>query len=383
MSDSPFAVHILLASEQAAPNLLAALDPGMKPARAELLVTTKMQQRAADLKSVLGEAGVSCVLTVLDNEHDVERLQTQLLELAARLDSEFAESVSRVAINLTGGNKLMALVALDVARTAGWAAFYVDVDTDQVIWVGQKKPAQSLTQQLRLRHYLKGYGYQVEGEFERPQPQRAWGELTKDLILNGQSFESALGQLNYLAQSAEKTLTARLTGRQQEQAGLAALLLKFEQAGLLDVGADLVTFKGEDARFFVNGGWLEYHVYQTLAEVTGRLGIRDKAMNVRVKGSSGQPNEVDAMFLCRNRLFMIECKTARMDDPDNPKANDALYKLAENCRRIGGLGTRGMFCTYRRLRDSEKRLANALNLEVVSGADLRRLGERLHQWVNR
>jgi hypothetical protein len=78
---------------------------------------------------------------------------------------------------------------------------------------------------------------------------------------------------------------------------------------------------------------------------------------------------------------MVECKTARMNHEGDLKANDTLYKLAENCRRIGGLGTRGMLATYRPLRESEMRLAKALNIEVVAGRDLNRLGERLKQWV--
>ena len=38
--------QIMLVSEQAAPNLLAALDPRMKPKEAVLLVSQKMMSRA-------------------------------------------------------------------------------------------------------------------------------------------------------------------------------------------------------------------------------------------------------------------------------------------------------------------------------------------------
>jgi hypothetical protein len=40
-----------------------------------------------------------------------------------------------------------------------------------------------------------------------------------------------------------------------------------------------------------------------------------------------------------------------------------------------------MLATYRPLRESEMRLAKALNIEVVAARDLNRLGERLKQWV--
>jgi len=87
------------------------------------------------------------------------------------------------------------------------------------------------------------------------------------------------------------------------------------------------------------------------------------------------------VFLARNRLFIIECKTARMDRPQAPKANDALFKLAEIARRVGGLGARGLLASYRPVRDAEKKLAEALGIELVCHAGLNRLEEALRRWV--
>jgi hypothetical protein len=148
------------------------------------------------------------------------------------------------------------------------------------------------------------------------------------------------------------------------------------------VQGDVLTFANEEARFFAKGGWLEHHVYQTVCQVTGSLGIRDKAANLVVQDDIGTKSEIDVAFMARNRIFAIECKTARMDKPEAPKANDTLHKLSDNCRRIGGLGTRGMLATYRPLRDSELRLAKALNIDVVAGNALSRLDDRLKQWVS-
>ena len=71
-----------------------------------------------------------------------------------------------------------------------------------------------------------------------------------------------------------------------------------------------------------------------------------------------------------------------MDSTRASKANDTLFKLSELCRRVGGLGTRGMLASYRPLGDSEKRLANALGIEVIASGELARLEERLKRWVN-
>jgi hypothetical protein len=365
----------MLVSEQAAPNLLPALDPAMKPQQAVLLVSRKMAQRAQALQAVLQEVGIKTETVPLPDEHDMAALQATFLDIAIQREGQ------SIALNVTGGNKLMALAAQAVAQTAGWPTFYVDVDTDRVVWLDETRPSQALSHQLRLRHYLRGYGASLVDGVQRPQANATWQTLMDDLVLNASSLSEPIGQLNYLAQEARSSLRINLTARQLDSRSLEALLRKFEQTQLLQLKGSALHFPSEAARAFANGGWIEHHVYQTVCRVTADLGIRDKAPNLQVKDISGQPNEMDVAFLARNRLFVIECKTARMDSPEDLKANDTLYKLAENCRRIGGLGTRGMLATYRPLREPELRLAKALQIEVVAGSSLARLNEKLKQWV--
>jgi hypothetical protein len=365
----------MLVSDQAAANLLPALDPAMKPKEAVLLVSQKMTAKGNALQAVLKEVGIQTHVVRLPDEHNMSALETILMEVATQREGQ------SLALNVTGGNKLMALAAQAVSQAAGWPAFYVDVDTDQVIWLDKTRPAQALTQQLRLRHYLRGYGYTLGEGIDRPQPNAAWQSLLQDLIINVGSLEEGIGQLNHLSQEAQRSLRVNLSPRQRDHHGLDALLRKFEHAQVLKRQGDAVVFPTEAARSFANGGWIEHHVYQTVCQVTGDLAIRDKAANLQVMDANGQPNEIDVAFLARNRLFMIECKTARMNHADDLKANDTLYKLKENCTRIGGLGTRGMLATYRPLRESEMRLAKALHIDVVAGRDLGRLSERLKQWV--
>jgi hypothetical protein len=377
MTNTP-CTHVLLVSAQAAANLLPALDPAMKPDEAVLLVSKKMQKQAEALARVLRETGVKTQRIALDNEHDFAALETNLLELAAQHEGQ------RIALNVTGGTKLMALAAQSIAEAAGWAVFYVDVDTDEAIWLG-KDTAQrhKLTEQLRLRHYLMGYGFDLANGVERPQPSLRHNELIETLLLQIGSLQQPLSQLNWLAQTAEdkQTLDVELSPQQLDSRSLEALLRYFEEAGVLRTAGNRLIFLDTVQRDFAKGGWLEHHVFRTVSRLTGELGIRDKAANLEVTDATGVKNELDVAFMARNRLFVIECKTARMDRPEAPKANDTLFKLAEICRRVGGLGTRGMLASYRPLRDAEKKLARALNIELVCGSKLTRLDEKLKTWV--
>lgn len=370
--------HVLLISDQAAPNLLAALDPDLKPKEAVLVTSRKMRRRAEALGGVLRDVGITVETVNLDDEHDFAGLETALLDIAG------VRNGPSVALNVTGGTKLMALAAKSVADTANWSVFYVDVDTDEMIVLGQGRPTRrKLSEHLRLRHYLRSYGFEIEGDIERRGLEPRHRELLQTLIIQVGRMEQALGQLNGLGQDCEnkRALRTGLSPTQLDNPDLNALLRNFEGAGVLRVTGDTLQFTSEADRAFACGGWLEQYMYDALTEAQGELGVRDKASNLTVADGSGVKNEIDVAFLARNRLFMVECKTARMDRPESPKANETLFKLSEISKRVGGLGARGMLATYRPLRESERRLANALNIEVICGAELAQTRERLKRWV--
>lgn len=379
-------IHICLVSQQAAANLLPALDPTLKPAKIVLVVTAKMQRQAAHLTAVLKENAIQAELLQLSNEQDFHQTENELIELAARLEEH------TVTLNITGGTKLMSVAAQSVAQASGWRMFYVDADTDRAIWLGQDKtPPHPLQEQLKLRHYLRSYGFELTSKPNRSQASAAQQLLTQTLVEQVGSLEASISVLNALAQDAEnrRSLGVPMNDWQRDSRSLDVLLRYFEDAAALSVQGDRIQFASEATRDFVKGGWLELHAIQAVHQVTGPLGIRDKAMGLEVQDVTTQTrNELDIAFMARNRLFVMECKTARIDRPQGqgdrtapPKANDTLFKLAENCRRIGGLGTRGMLVSYRKLQPPEMTLAEALGIKVVAGSDIARLPEKLKHWV--
>lgn len=350
----------------------------MKPDEIVLVVSGKMREKAGHLAAVLKENDIRVTELNLIDEHDPRRIENELLELAATLGPEGIE------LNITGGTKLMSVAAQSVAAASDWRMFYVDADTDQVIWLGQgPQESRPLTEQLRLGHYLRSYGFEIKEPPARPQPDRMQLALMKTLVTQIGSLEKALSQLNWLAQEAEgqKSLVVHMDEQQQDSRNLEALLRNFSDAKALTVSGREIRFADEASRSFVKGGWLEFYVFQVLNSLSKDMGIRDKACSLKIQDNSGVKAELDVACMARNRLFVIECKTARMDKPEAPKANDALFKLSENCRRIGGIGSRGMLVSYRPLRDSEKKLAEALNIAHVCGADICRLEEKIKAWI--
>jgi len=370
--------HVCLVSAQAAPNLLPVLDPELKPKEVVLLASEKMTNVAQALHTVLSELGVKAEIIPLSDEHSDHIIEETLLQIASKRDGQ------EIFLNLTGGTKLMALVAQTVAQAANWRSFYVDVDTDAIVWL-DRTPGKKLAEQLRLRHYLKSYGFELPDSPVRPQITRDQRDLTQTLITQIGNLEKPLTQLNWLTQQAEdsRQLEVTMDTRQADSRSLEALLRNFSEAGLLQVNRNTISYTDEAARNFVKGGWLELYAYDCAASITDEISIRDKAAGLEAIDRNGVKNEMDVIFLARNRLFIIECKTARMDKPEAPKANDTLFKLSEICRRVGGLGAKGMLASYRPVAESEKKLAKALNIELVCEQDLNDLPARIKSWILR
>jgi len=376
-------VHICLVSAQAAPNLLPALDPSLKPDEVVLVVSGKMCQQASHLQKVFKGNAIRVEQVQLDDEHDFRRTEQQFLDLAERLDGK------TVFLNITGGTKLMSVAAQSVAQASDWKMFYVDADTDRAIWLRDDEAPHPLQEQLKLRHYLQSYGFSLPSPPRKLHATPAQKDLLCTLLTQIGSLKDALGMLNHITSMAEErgSLSIELTRQQSENRSLEALLRHFEDAGALAVQGEAIRFPSTEDRDFVKGGWLELHAIQAVQEVSGELSIRDKAVGLEVVDDATQTmNELDIAFMARNRLWVIECKTARIDKQQRdagelPKANDVLYKLHANCRRIGGLGTRGMLVSYRDIRRSARNLADALGIKIVSGTAIANLKKHLIDWV--
>ena len=267
--------HVCLVSAQAAPNLLPALDPTIRPDEIVLLVSQKMQTAAAALAEVFREIGIRVSQEPLEDEHSYSAIEQTMLKIATEREGQ------ELLLNLTGGTKLMALVAQSIAQAANWRSFYVDVDTDAITWLDQKTPNQKLGEQLRLKHYLQSYGFKLSSPPNRPQIDNKRRELVQTIIREIGSLEVPITQLNWLSQQAEdkRQLESRLDAQQQDSRSLDTLLRNFENADLLRVERDKLIFSSESARSFVKGGWLEHYAFDCVTECTGNLGIRDSGLS--------------------------------------------------------------------------------------------------------
>lgn len=393
---TPYTTHLCLVSAQATPNLLPVLDDAWRPKKVVLACSAQMKQAALGLRAVIQTKcpGLAVDTLELPNAYDYAALSDTFLNYLA----EHADD--NIALNVTGGTKLMAVAAQEVFRSAGKPVFYVNVESDEVLVIGEKASSQPLRAKLKVHEMLRAHGYSVSTQ-EHPQVTRELRDLTARLIDHVASAGRALGTLNALARQArdEPGLRVDMSPAQYDSRALADILSLFIDAGLLRQNGQALTFKNEDSRFFVNGGWLESHVYDALQSLRAQHeSLSDVAMGVRVSFGGADPragakgrdkNEIDVAFLYRNTLHLIECKTANLAQGgkgDDSKATEALYKM-ESLLKLGGLRTKGMVVDYRgQLASSEadRQRAAEAGIAIVAGAQLKDLKGAINRlWLSK
>lgn len=371
------AVHVCLVSHQPTPNLTPVLDPRTRPEEVVLLTSEPMRERADWLENVLRPRGVRVARAPLDGAFDIERIREQVFDLVAAREGE------DLALNATGGTKPMSIAAFEVFRGLGLPVFYVHPDHDRLVWLyhpaGDRPSAVDLDDRVKLPAFLAAHGVEMQSTSAGdgvPAPLR---DLTRELVARPDRYGRALGFLNHLAASARGSL--RSEPFRGGRGVFGELLELFEAAGCLRRESGRLRFPDETRRFYVNGGWLEAHVYSTIFGLRAELPeIHDLQASLEVTYGGEVRNEVDVAFLADNRLYVVECKTKRFSKSDG-FADEALYKLGTLDEQLGGLGARSLLVSYQPIRRSDYTRARQYGIRTCVGAELSRLDECLREMV--
>lgn len=372
--------HICLVSAQATPNLTPTLDETLKPKQVVMVTSPDMQRQADYLGQVMKRRGIAVERLDIADAYDFAGIEDTFLGWLAAHDGE------DVALNVTGGTKLMAMAAQSVFASSGKPIFYVNAESDAVIFLGRRDLSRHLDAKVKLRDYLEAHGYRLGAKPSRPEIRAELRDLTDRLIDRVERAGGALGQLNWLAKEAAGSLrTPPLDDRQRDSIALHDIIDLFAEAKVLKEVKDCLVFPDEAARNFANGGWLEFHIHRSLADLAPTANISDHALNLEVIAPDGKTkNELDAAFLQGNRLHIVEAKASNLaatGASGDGKATEAVYKL-EALLKLGGLRTRAMLVDYRgKLTDADKSRASASRIRVVSAGKIKQLKGELRQWI--
>jgi hypothetical protein len=368
--------HLILVSAQPIPNLTPMLDEAVKPDKVLMLVSPDMRERAKALENIFKPRGMSVEQYPVDDPWDVDYMSEIVLDMLSR----YAEG--GIALNATGGTKLMSIAACEMFRIANAPIYYVHPELDRLLWLSPKQPPHELADRLKLKEYLMAYGAnQVDIPDLGQSVPTVMQELTRNLLAGIDRFADELGTLNFLTfQANNPQLRIEVQHGPQSKPVLWELLTLFEQAGLCRLEGHTLCFRDEQARFITNGGWLEMHTYNVCTKLKKECGIQDVACNITIRrhpaGKTAVKNEIDVGLIKANRLHLIECKTKRFE-----KDADVLYKLDSLRDLIGGLQGRAMLVSFNTLDKASRARAKELNIALCCKNDLVNLQQHIQTWL--
>jgi hypothetical protein len=370
-------VHFCLVSKQPLPNLIPALDQNLRPQKVVLFTTNDMARESKALSQILTQ--MKCKVSKKDiSPYDVKNINSVFLDAIAEHEEE------SIALNVTGGTKIMSLRAFDCFRDLyekkeQGLVFYVDTANNQYIGLFPDSKSSPLPDVLKVEDYLKAYGYQIidSSPIQVPKEEQ---KLAKFLVDNSQRLDRAIGNLNFLASNAKggqlfASIPENILGHEPS----LEILQAFQKAQLLSFDNGKLIFRDEDARFFANGGWLEQYTLSQCNKLKGEGKIFDHKANAQVITKGVTKNEFDLVFTVKNKLRIIECKTSNLHRDSDKQ--DISYKITALKDQVGGVFGKAMLVSYHQPKPEIIERCKGSNIKVVCKTDLPHLKDRIWDWA--
>lgn len=266
-----------------------------------------------------------------------------------------------IAMNLTGGTKIMYACALELARKYNALPFYFDIANNKVV------------------HLLNFSSRGIAATFDIPtlihlnsktqlEDCRASGLAAISSKQSSLScrLNSVYPSLRRLYSALEKYQDLSDTPFSLSEGGLSVELLPDGKAKV-NYQRSGASFRYEFTQFpdfakYLCGGWFEQYVYDQIIRKLVDEGIISEArlnLVLSAKGSTDEYQELDVVFTEGRRLYVIECKSGRVQGVH-------LEKLSSVVRMYGGTGARGILC-YRNARNKPLTNRNIIDKAKAMG----------------
>ena len=347
-------ILVSLISEQPVPNILIACH--YRPDVFWFISTKAMEdeKRTESIKNTLRLKGFS-----LSRETMAETVvnQDSFTDCMSRIES-LIDTVSgevEYIVNITGGNKVMALAAYEVFRDSGKtvAINYLPLYKNEFIQIFPRKKSQPLSmnpikERLNLEEYLESYGFHIENKNSFPAVRErtiARKDHSQWILNNYEQLKGMLGFIYKIVKDdrdkGKKHYQFSATFEREPATVEKGFLERFGFA-LRDrlISKDMT----KDEIIYLTGGWFEEYVFNEMAGLLEDGVLDDAMMGVKIRSLGGSPNDLDLAFTKDNVFYLIECKTLGTEI-GNKIVNEELYKKKAISSLLGKGEKRGFICT--------------------------------------
>lgn len=379
-------ILVSLISEQTVPNVVIANH--FKPDIYWFISTKKMDHMRNCIENALrmrrhnlDEKNIKKTIVDQNSLTDcIEKIQLMV-------DSE--ENEVNYIVNITGGNKIMALGAFEVFTNIGQkvSIVYSPLGRKEFIQVyPRRRPLKiiPLQETLNLKEYFACYGFSIQNEERLPEIAQlaVRGRDTSAWILD--NYEKLKGMLGFLYKHlGEKRNEKRVDFSETFDRALSDVEAVFLTRLGYENDASVVskTLTKDEIRY-VTGGWLEEYVYAVVDDLVKGEILDDVLTGVQLKSGSGSDSELDIAFMKDNAFYHIECKTLGEKTEQNI-VRDEIYKKGAISTLLGKGSKRAIICTtFNQLKDNLKSRAKDYDVEILNINQVGNLEERLIERFN-
>ena len=290
-----------------------------------------------------------------------------------------------VVFHITGGTKLMVLaihqeLSLLATGSGTYRTLYADTHGGTLDWMGNTPAQEPMHDVLTLQDLLLVRGYRITNDTRTAKDQQ---RAASRAAVSRYMGEHAKNLGRFFSTLAFKAKSAAESGGVPQQLDYAPggdsanLLKRATEHGLLrwTDGHRDITFVDKDSVAFFAGAWAEEYVFLKLTG--GLLAQGQYAMNVKVsQNQSKTENEIDAIAVKNNRTLVIECKSGKQS-----KAQDAVYKLGQVVKQIGGLMARGLYVSAQPVNEADRQRAKEYGIDILAAEELPKLSDYLREWA--
>ena len=314
---------VSLVSDQTIPNVMFIKANG--DAERLVFITTEGMEKRAKTDWILKSVGVNSEESIEDriivSEGSIPEIQNKLSQYAV------FDRNGEILVNLTGGNKIMSLAAYEFFKEKSLQnqnnirMYYLNVGNDKFDMVFPSEQRNCVdSYHCNLEEYLTAYSIKQEKAGKSPLMEF---EKTQEFYAN--TFETEKNAINALhagLSKKNKRFIDKYNKLPKELSNNQNISRLFQKT--------FGNFESNKATIhYLRGGWFEEYVYFLIKRGL-KLNEKQICLNLKIedKSLSGKavPNELDVIFIYKNKINIIECKTGLKSEGGVNILQEVLYK---------------------------------------------------------
>ena len=332
-----------------------------------IFITTNEYSSAAKILSQMLPAGCRSKTITIDDPFKPSDTRKAIEQIAGSFPDK-----SSIAVNMTGGTKLMFAGAMSACWECRIELFYFEIKNHNIIFLrdGSTVPfagSKSITDFFSVN----GYTVITHGKWENNPYREARIDVTEKLWISRYDFVKFYKTPDF----KNYKLPEGVMPNPQFNWKFGNSLASFDgiaAATLVINGETIFVPDCDDFGQYLSGGWFEEYVFKLLHQLESegvifdlRIGLEVGFNEDSVINKSKLAGEFDCVFTDGKRLWLVECKAGQVKQ-------EHIQKLENNLKTYGGIAAKGLLVAAFPVRERQKkRIRSSTSIHILQAGELR------------